>query len=427
MLINEIRRYREFQEKHSTHYRNKMEAAFKEKTDVSENSFDSDLNILPPPRRSVVSRHNLNRQRESTYRYATVLKVAVAVLFICSILRLVAYQRIEETNELPSRAILLWNSQMPARSPQNRWWTYSECGCVITTERNYSNRAFDAIVFNGDKKYTLDNLQTVQRQPRFIAVFAASRPLNRIAAPLKLTTVPLYNLTMTYRQDSDIIWTQYYFAIKYSRHRELNFSAPIENFLEIMPSLEATELRNKLNKKDRLAFHIINEVNENSKEQSNYLEEMRKHTTLDAYEDCDLSNGCDMYKFLLIFESTACPDYIPPQFYVALNNYVVPVIIGSINLGKLVPEGIYILGSQFASPRDLAEYLNGLEGYSEQYNNFFWWHLKYQLMPNNLPYCDLCRVLRGAQGLQISQRYHSDVGNEFRQWWTDYQCPPVSY
>lgn len=126
--------------------------------------------------------------------------------------------------------------------------------------------------------------------------------------------------------------------------------------------------------------------------------------------------SCSWYRFMFIFEPSACPEYVHPQFYTALENYVVPVYIGSANLSGLLPPGSYISSSQFASPKLLAKHLQQLSEKPKLYAQFFHWHSKYALLQNKYQYCALCRTL-------VKPRIQVLQPEQFKRWWTQYQCP----
>lgn len=131
------------------------------------------------------------------------------------------------------------------------------------------------------------------------------------------------------------------------------------------------------------------------------------------------SQGCCWYKFMLVFEPSGCPDYVHPQLLMALYNYVVPVLIGPGNLSGLVPPDSYISSSEFSSPKLLAEHLLDLSEHPEKYEQFFRWHSKYALRKTKYQYCDLCRTLHKPFEPLLRPE-------EFKSWWTQYQCPNQS-
>lgn len=122
---------------------------------------------------------------------------------------------------------------------------------------------------------------------------------------------------------------------------------------------------------------------------------------------------------MLVFEPSGCPDYVHPQLLMALDNYVVPVLIGPGNISGLVPPDSYISSSDFTSPKLLAKHLQDLSEQPEKYEQFFRWHSKYALRKNKHEYCDLCRALRRPLDPVLQPE-------QFKSWWTQYQCPNQS-
>lgn len=123
---------------------------------------------------------------------------------------------------------------------------------------------------------------------------------------------------------------------------------------------------------------------------------------------------------MFIFEPSACPEFVHPQFYTALENYVVPVYIGSADLSGLLPPGSYISSSQFDSPKLLAKHLQELSEKPMLYAQFFNWRSKYALVKNTHQLCALCRTLLKPR-IQVLQP------EQFKRWWTQYQCPKKTH
>ncbi|XP_030565398.1 alpha-(1,3)-fucosyltransferase C-like [Drosophila novamexicana] len=312
----------------------------------------------------------------------------------------------EQVGRPVGRAILLWNAEMELGT-----WNYLPCGCVLTTNRDYSAGTIDAIVFNADRPFTFEGLDRIKHTPNFLAVFAAKNPMNLVHNPLLEHGESVFNLTMTYRRDSDVVWWDYFLTAP----REQPGSTVLEiSFRKQRSELEATDLHLKLRSKSPLVFYMMYEVNDYTLPESLYLQELRKHIELDAFIECHGAQDCGIYKFMLIFDPSACPDYVHPQLYIALSHFVVPVMIGGGNLSSLLPAGSYISSADFSSPKKLAAYLEQLSNEPRQYEQFFKWHANYWLHKNRQPYCALCHRLR--------QPRHPRQPKDFLNWWTGYQC-----
>lgn len=184
----------------------------------------------------------------------------------------------EQVGRPVGRAILLWNAEMELGT-----WNYLPCGCVLTTNRDYSAGTIDAIVFNADRPFTFEGLDRIKHTPNFLAVFAAKNPMNLVHNPLLEHGESVFNLTMTYRRDSDVVWWDYFLTAP----REQPGSTVLEiSFRKQRSELEATDLHLKLRSKSPLVFYMMYEVNDYTLPESLYLQELRKHIELDAFIEC---------------------------------------------------------------------------------------------------------------------------------------------
>nr|CAJ42064.1 alpha 1,3-fucosyltransferase [Drosophila erecta] len=372
---------------------------------------------LPPPRRSPVSMRNLQRELDSPHQCQKALKVMVGVLTVCLLFATIPLYRVQTKQEKNNlKMILLWNEPNRVDAPARM-----QCGCLVTSSRSYNDKAFDAVVISADHPYSLDGLDRIKHSPQFYVVYAAKKPLSSSQNPLTGFVLPPFNLTMTYRLDSQIIWTDYYFSQTNLARRLKSFRPPSKSFADDMPASTVLRLDSELSKKSRLAVYLVYEVDEETLPESLYLEQLRKYADLDAHDNCLGTDECSHYHFMLIFEPTACPDYVPPQMSRAMDKLLVPVLIGGANLTNLVPSHSYISSKDFATPKDLIVHLKHLASNPEEYRRYFWWHAIYKLRQASQPYCALCSLVQQAPGgHKIRQR--SDI-TAFVDWWSEYQCP----
>jgi len=232
---------------------------------------------LPPPRRSPVSMRNLQRELYSPNQCMNVLKAMVAVVTVCMLFATIPlYRRQNRDKDHDLKMILLWNEPLVGGP------AHMECGCLVTNQRNYNDKAFDAVVINADHPYTLEGLNGTQHNPDYYVVYAAKQPMSQGLLP----DFMLFNLTMTYRLDSQLIWTDYYFSYTNLARRLKWFRSPNLNFADDMPGSMIQRLEGEINIKSRLAVYLMYEVDENSLPESLYLEELRKYADLDAHESC---------------------------------------------------------------------------------------------------------------------------------------------
>ncbi|XP_022214254.2 alpha-(1,3)-fucosyltransferase C [Drosophila obscura] len=416
--------------------------------DTAADGSDADLHRLPPPRRSQVSRQNLQRYRRTPEYYMNMLKMMSIVLTVCLLFAFVPYYRKCQGGggHKPSSnhtVILLWNE-----GPAWERSVHMECGCLVTSDRHFHGEPFEAIVINADRAYTQQGLDAIQHTSDHLVVFSGSAPLSLTQDPMPHLKSP-FNLTMSYRLDSDLVWSEYYFSLHNQSSRLNVFAPPIEDISNHMSTPLILGLHEQLKRKDRLAVYLMYEVNEYTMPESYYLMEMRKHVELEAHESCLGYHDCSAYHFMLIFEPSSCPDYVHPQFYQALDKFMVPVLIGGGNLTNLVPPGSYISSRDFATAKHLVKHLKALMDQPVLYQRFFWWHSNYKLRATLEPYCQLCHLLKQRHQpqaqLQLQPLNPQEVPQEqttaaaeavpipvpvpvavpipFVDWWQRYHCP----
>lgn len=120
------------------------------------------------------------------------------------------------------------------------------------------------------------------------------------------------------------------------------------------------------------------------------------------------------YKFYLAFENSNCKDYITEKFFVnALNRNILPIVMGARpeDYEVSAPHRSYIHVDEFASPRELAEYLHILDKDDELYNSYFKWKSTGEFI-NTFYWCRVCAALHDEDSLK-KPRWYKDVN----EWW----------
>ena len=175
-----------------------------------------------------------------------------------------------------------------------------------------------------------------------------------------------FNLTMTYRLDSDI---PFLYGSKHKRRPSNNY----EPF--ILKTLKT---------KTKPVVWVVSHCQTDSKREE-YVKELSKHIEVDIYGHCGnltcrpaRSNKCynhfgHNYKFVLSFENSICKDYITEKVYEAIRGDIVPVVFGGADYKNLLPPNSYINVADFETPKHLADYLLGLHHNDAEYLKFFEW------------------------------------------------------
>uniref|UniRef100_A0A131Z001 Fucosyltransferase n=1 Tax=Rhipicephalus appendiculatus TaxID=34631 RepID=A0A131Z001_RHIAP len=223
------------------------------------------------------------------------------------------------------------------------------------------------------------------------------------------------NLTATYRKDSDIV-------------------TPYERFVLFDPLVKTIKSNHdyRQNKTKMVAWFVSNCYASNSRLE--YARKLGEYIQVDIYGQCGplscprhQSEQCyqmlDMeYFFYLSFENANCKDYITEKFFNALRHNVVPVVMGASReeYRAAAPYNSYIHVDDFASPKELAEYLRLLSSNRSLYNEYFEWKGTGEFV-NTYFWCRLCAMLHAPPRPADKQRRTS-----IREWWHDGACKTVN-
>nr|XP_037276612.1 glycoprotein 3-alpha-L-fucosyltransferase A-like [Rhipicephalus microplus] len=223
------------------------------------------------------------------------------------------------------------------------------------------------------------------------------------------------NLTATYRKDSDIV-------------------TPYEKFVLFDPLVKTIKRDHDYgqNKTKMVAWFVSNCYASNSRLE--YARKLGEYIQVDIYGQCgplscprDQSERCyemlDMeYFFYLSFENANCKDYITEKFFNALRHNVVPVVMGASReeYRAAAPYHSYIHVDDFASPKELAEYLRLLSSNHSLYNQYFEWKGTGEFV-NTYFWCRLCAMLHAPPRPADKQRRTS-----VHDWWLNGACKTVT-
>ena len=226
-----------------------------------------------------------------------------------------------------------------------------------------------------------------------------------------------FNITMTYRRDSDI----------YDPYGYLVEKTPMEKYMYLRNGT-----RNYAKGKSKMAAWFASSCDVQSKRQD-YVKELQKYASVDIYGDCGTlkcekgSTECyDMlqndYKFYLSFESGICKDYISEKLWHVMQYDVVPVVLGGAAYAEMLPPNSYIDISKFPSPMALGKYLLQLDYNDAMYNQYFAWKRTHKVIQKNWMqrFCNLCRYIHENDG-QYS--LHMNMV----QWWDQCTEPKEYY
>lgn len=269
--------------------------------------------------------------------------------------------------------------------------------CVLTSRRNDAATA-DAIMY---KDYF--TAPTHKRPPNQIWImYMLECPLNTQFVREK----DVFNWTATYRHDSELV-------------------APYEKWVYFDPAVRRQPVTTNwaANKSKKVAWFVSNCGAKNKRLE--YAHALQKYIDVDIYGSCG-TKSCPRhsgkhcfdvlaknYKFYLAFENSNCRDYITEKFYVnGLGSNVIPIVMGAprIDYERHAPENSFIHVDDFATPKQMADFLHQLDANDTLYNEYFEWKEMGRFI-NTYFFCRLCAALHEAP--RAPPRTYAD----FNQWW----------
>ncbi|XP_017881592.1 alpha-(1,3)-fucosyltransferase C-like [Ceratina calcarata] len=337
----------------------------------------------------------------------------------------VEYSRLTNT----TKKILFWNTMFGDKTfYMGDGDVFLECpvnNCYATYDRDYVDLVeFDAVLFHANELEISDLPE--RRSPWQWYVFVnLESPTNR---PLINNFYEDYfNLTMTYRLDSDITWN--YGIVRDANNERI--VAPSKNpvwnaFNNQLGEHEKVEESKNIRRKTKpIVWFVSNCMAESGREK--YVNELAKYMQVDVYGkcgrmSCPFSKDCfaevtePNYFFYLSFENSLCNDYVTEKLYNALRYDVVPIVYSGANYSLFAPPRSYINVLDFDSPRDLAKYLKKLIENPKEYNEFFAWKRYYKIdSGTQQAACDLCKLLH--------ERKEPQMYNRMTEWYSESKCP----
>lgn len=357
------------------------------------------------------------------------LKYLLLILFsTCFILFWISWTE-NFTPKLPkhqanTKVILIWNTCFDRPfcslgSGVNPFLNY-HCpvfDCYITNDHNFMPiDQFDALIFHGPEFrpfFSLNYPSERSDHQRYIYL-SHETPMKY---PVSHNLDGFFNLTMTYRFDSDI--PNFYFEIV---DKNGIFVSPDDNPPWIKPDFSGVNLANLWElrgiKKKPIAWFVSSCESDNGRE--NYVKSLQNFIPVDIYGKCgpyvcfrsDEDNCLEMLKrdyfFYIAFESGNCVDYVTEIAPKAMTKNVIPIVLGGANYTKFFPPHSYIDASKI-SPEELASKIYSLISSRRNYIEYFWWVNYYKFRDVQQSSCRLCEVLHNNK---IPQKSYDIV-----DWW----------
>lgn len=293
-----------------------------------------------------------------------------------------------------------------------------ECGeCDFVNDRALiEDESTAAVVFF--HKYVRSQIMPTKRNPKQYWIF---RTGETPPSMIRENTLPYadqvgFNLTMSYRRDSDI-------RIYYGYLDEMTLPKP-EQILQ---------------KKKHLALIVTSNCDylPGAKVRMELIQNLiQEGLSLTTSGACfpnnkqfprssrdELRTFTSEHKFYLAFENTYhCKDYVTEKFFRAIEAGTVPVVWGSKkeDYTKFVPESAFIFVEDFPTLQDLIQHLNFLDKNDGDYMKYFEWR---KTVPSNAMeksfICQTCRLLHGIRVDDAYTAPYSKISKSGRSYISD--------
>ena len=319
---------------------------------------------------------------------------------------------------LEAKLVLAWNSfykdpyfgcQGAGSAP---FHNCPEPNCYLTTNRSLVTKATTVLFHIADMDSFPDH-RTPSQMYVFFMREAASRDYN-FKNDRSLRKVP-FNLTMTYRRDSDIPL----------------MLGKVYKLPNTLSKTEPYRLKYPFATRKRSVAWVASFCQTDSKREL-YVKQLQQYIDIDVYGGCG-NLSCaprgspdersffsdtipSKYKFYLAFENSICKDYVTEKLFRALQSEIVPIVLGGTNYSRDAPPHSYINVLDYKSPRALAAYLRRLSRNETEYLKYFQWKNSYFQVTNQLKQgcCKLCERVN-------TPSYHKTY-DDVMNWWSRDMC-----
>lgn len=344
----------------------------------------------------------------------------------------------------PPKRILYWNDFYGSRNfgfcCGSRPYVVAGCGntnCQTSKSREEELESFDAIVFH-QRALDKDDLPQ-KRYPHQYYVFLSLEPASYPGDNIYREWNSFFNISMTFRSDSDIFMPYGRISDKTNREEE---EGEMEEEKEVVEKkdMEAVGEGNLLlgnrsglpdfSAKTGFAAWFVSNCRTVSRRE-NLVEELQSYLPPDSIQvfgscgerECTGSACWDMaghhYKFYLSLENSVCKDYVTEKLFEALNHNLLPIVLGGADYRRLLPAHSYINMRDYPDLRQLAALLVRLNSSEPDYLDYFRWKETHSVHNSrrdmNQAHCRLCQFLHADSGPRLIE--------DLEDWWvTKSEC-----
>ncbi|XP_069823981.1 3-galactosyl-N-acetylglucosaminide 4-alpha-L-fucosyltransferase FUT3-like [Dendropsophus ebraccatus] len=283
--------------------------------------------------------------------------------------------------------ILVWTWPFREKFPLDTCQSiYGISGCILTADRKMQSQADAVIIHHFDIMDTEDLPLGPRPHYQRWVWFNIEPPI--MTKNLNMLD-NIINLTMTYREDSDIF-------LPYG-------------FLKPLKVPQVFKIPNK----SKLVAWVVSQWYPGNRRTS-YYEELKTHIHIDVYGKShrqlswtNFSSTISQYKFYLAFENCNHKDYITEKLWGnSFNTGCVPVVLGASrkNYERFIPPDSFIHVDDFPSAKELSLFLLELDKDNTRYEQYFKWRSRYMSVREigwDKHYCKACRELQENKGYKV--------------------------
>ncbi|ELU00220.1 hypothetical protein CAPTEDRAFT_151385 [Capitella teleta] len=283
--------------------------------------------------------------------------------------------------------------------------------CNITYDRSFLNES--SLVLFHSRDFNAKDLPDHRMQDQRFTFMSMESPANSMM-PMDRSISTMFNLTMTYMSSSDIV-------VKYGDVVRRKTPFPDINYAK-------TKSRGTL-------WYVSNCFTEGSIIRWEFVKDLRQLVDVDVFGLCGDPDPCMLnikkmrrrnatcskemeksYRFYLAMENSLCVDYITEKFWYALNNDMVPIVMGASieEYQKVAPPLSFIHVNQFASVEELSAHLIYLQVNDDAYNQYMTWKRNFTVRQNVFLSEILCLLCSKAQ-----QRAQHRASYSLKEWWNE--------
>uniref|UniRef100_A0A914WC85 Fucosyltransferase n=1 Tax=Plectus sambesii TaxID=2011161 RepID=A0A914WC85_9BILA len=278
------------------------------------------------------------------------------------------------------KTILLWTNYYSVQWSMSGFEYNALCPnrCRIINDRNEFDSAAAILFHSAAWDLTLYDLPTSRQPDQYFVYYNQEPPPKSSWKDLEgvWQSFPphFFNLTMTYRTDSDIVTPYDRFVSKAERINGVPYEEHVWD--DVVAAVR---------RKTKLGLQFVGNCYSESGRES-IVRALQRYISIDQFGYCAAD-----YRFFIAFENNICRDYVTEKFW-RLKRLIVPIVLQASILDGIAPDDSFIAVDQFQSVAALAAHLEMLSRNETEYLRYFEWTRHYQKIeaPRSEAFCRLC-------------------------------------